>query len=371
MVMNLSRRRPACALIVLVAVLLFPCLALAQQEEPPPPPPEELPHVRVVATGGTIAGRASSREAGAGYESGSLPIEELLVDLPGLDRVARVTAEQFVNLPSTAVSPEHWIRLAQRIEVLFREGVEGEAVDGVVVTHGTDALEETAYFLDLTVRSDKPVVVVGAMRPPGTVSADGDINLINAIQTAAAEASRGRGTLVVGNEEIHDARDVTKTNTRSADTFASRSWGPLGTIERGEVLYYRNAVKRQGAGSELDVTGLTADNLPRVDILYSYNGADGVAARALVEAGAAGLVVAGSGGGGASPEMGETLRALGEAGTWIVRTSRTGSGRVGTWGRGTFLGADDLLPQKARILLMLALTRTSDPAELQRIFAEY
>lgn len=369
--MNLSRRRLLRALLALAAVLLLPGWALAQEEEPPASSPEDLPHVRVVATGGTIAGRASSREAGAGYESGALPIEELLVDLPGLDRVARVTAEQFVNLPSTAVSPAHWVELAQRIESLFRDGVDGEPVDGVVVTHGTDALEETAYFLDLAVRSDRPVVVVGAMRPPGTVSADGGINLIHAIQAAGAEASRGRGTLVVLNEQIHDARDVTKTNTRSVDTFASRSWGPLGTVTRGEVHYYRNAVKRQGADSEFDVTGLTGGDLPRVDILYSYNGADGAAARALVAAGAAGLVIAGSGGGGASPELDEALRELGEAGTWVVRTSRTGSGQVGTWGRGTFLGADDLLPQKARILLMLALTRTDDPAELRRIFAAY
>jgi L-asparaginase len=357
---------------VLAALLLVSTAALAQQSGPPPAPaPEDLPHVRVVATGGTIAGRASSREAGAGYESGSLPIEELLVDLPGLDRVARVSAEQFVNLPSTAVSPALWVELAQRIEALFSDGFEGDPVDGVVVTHGTDALEETAYFLGLTVRSDKPVVVVGAMRPPGTVSADGDINLINAIQAAAAAASRGRGALVVANEQIHDARDATKTNTRAVDTFASRSWGPLGIIERGEVFYYRNAVKRHGADSEFEVSALTAADLPRVDILYSYNGADGVAARAMVEAGAAGLVIAGSGGGGASPELGETLRELGEAGTWIVRTSRTGSGRVGTRGRGTLIGADDLLPQKARILLMLALTRSADPDEIQRIFSEY
>jgi len=357
-----------------MAMVLLHLPAMAQEEPAATPEAEELielPHVRVVATGGTIAGRAASREAGAGYESGALPIEELLVDLPGLDRVAEVTAEQFSNLPSTAVSPEQWLGLAQRIEALFRDGIDGREVDGVVVTHGTDALEETAYFLDLTVRSERPVVVVGAMRPPATVSADGPINLINAIQAAAAAESRNRGTLVVLNEEIHDARDATKTNTRSVQTFASRTWGPLGVISRGGVQYYRSAAKSHGVESEFDVTGLSAADLPRVDILYSYNGADGIAARALVEAGAAGLVIAGSGGGGASPEMGETLRELGEAGTWIVRTSRTGSGTVGSRGRGTFVGADDLLPQKARILLMLALTRSADPVEIQRIFSEY
>lgn len=338
-----------------------------QADEPTGP----LPHVRVVATGGTIAGRAQSAEAGADYESGALPIEELLADLPGLDRIADVTAEQFLNVPSTAVSPANWLALAQRINDILRDGVGGQDVDGVVVTHGTDALEETAYFLDLTVRSDKPVVVVGAMRPPGTVSADGPINLIRAIQTAGAPESRGRGTLVVLNEEIHDARDATKTNTHSVETFRSRSWGPLGNVGRDGVKYYRRAEKRDGARSEFDVTAKTPEDIPRVDILYSYNGADGAGAQGFADAGAVGLVVAGSGGGGTSRELGETLRRLAEGGLWLVRTSRTGSGSVGGWGRGTYVGADDLLPQKARILLMVALMSTQDPEEIQRIFQEY
>jgi L-asparaginase type II len=285
--------------------------------------------------------------------------------------VAEVTAEQFINVPSTAVDPEHWLGLAQRIELLLRDGIDGRPVDGVVVTHGTDALEETAYFLDLAVRSDRPVVVVGAMRPPGTVSADGSINLIQAVQTAAAPASRGRGTLIVLNEEIHDARDATKTHTRAVDTFRSRSWGPLGVVARGQVTYYRRSEKRQGVASEFDVTDLTPEDLPRVDILYSYNGADGVAAHALAAAGAAAIVIAGSGGGGTSMELGMALRELGEEKLWVVRTSRTGSGSVGSWGRGRFIGADDLLPQKARILMMLALTRSTDAAEIQRMFSEY
>jgi L-asparaginase type II len=340
----------------------------ATQEEVPAGP---LPHVRVVATGGTIAGRAQSAEAGAGYQSGSLPIEELLVGLPGLDRMADVTAEQFSNLPSTGVSPEHWLGLAQRINEIFRDGVDGREVDGVVVTHGTDALEETAYFLDLTVRSDKPVVVVGAMRPPGTVSADGPINLIHAIQTAGAPASRGRGTLVVLNEEIHDARDATKTNTHSVQTFQSRTWGPLGNVGRAGVSYYRRAEKRQGADTEFDVAGKTPADLPRVDIVYSYNGADGAGAQGFADAGAVGIVVAGSGGGGTSRELGETLRALTENGLWLVRSSRVGSGSVGSWGQGTFVGADDLIAQKARILLMVALMHTQDPEQVRRIFTEY
>jgi len=332
---------------------------------------ERLPHVRVVATGGTIAGRAQSAEAGAGYESGALPIEELLVDLPGLDRIADVTAEQFTNVPSTAVSPSHWLGLAQRINEILRNGVEGRPVEGVVVTHGTDALEETAYFLDLTVRSEKPVVVVGAMRAPGTMSADGPINLIRAIQTAAAAESRGRGTLVVLNEQIHDARDATKTNTHSVGTFQSRSWGPLGNVGRDGVNYYRRTEKRDGARSEFDVAGKTPEDLPRVDILYSYNGADGAGAQGFADAGAVGLVVAGSGGGDTSPELRQALSELGDAGMWLVRTSRTGSGSVGSRESESFVGADDLLPQKARILLMLALMTSRELADIQRIFSEY
>jgi len=360
-----------------IAVTILAALSGAVSAQAPGPeqrsdePTGPLPHVRVVATGGTIAGRAQSAEAGAGYESGALPIEELLVDLPGLDRIAEVTAEQFINVPSTGVSPTHWLGLAQRINAILTDGVDGRGVDGVVVTHGTDALEETAYFLDLTVLSDKPVVVVGAMRAPGTMSADGPINLIRAIQTAGASESRDRGTLVVLNEEIHDARDATKANTRSVDTFRSRSWGPLGNVGRDGVSYYRRAEKRDGARSEFDVADSTPEDIPRVDILYSYNGADGAGAQGFADAGAMGLVIAGSGGGGTSRELGETLRELAEGGLWLVRASRTGSGSVGSWGRGTFVGADDLLPQKARILLMVALMSTDEPAEIQRIFSQY
>jgi L-asparaginase type II len=372
--MNPSPRRSSTVSLRALLILALACGAVApvigqpvQQEESAAP----LPHVRVVATGGTIAGRAQSAEAGAGYQSGSLPIEELLVDLPGLDRMADVTAEQFINVPSTAVTPEHWLGLAQRINVILTAGVDGRAVDGVVVTHGTDALEETAYFLDLTVNSDKPVAVVGAMRPPGTVSADGPINLIHAIQVAGAAESRGRGTLIVLNEEIHDARDATKTNTRSVQTFQSRTWGPLGMVGRGGVTYYRASEKRQGADVEFDVANKTPVDLPRVDIVYSYNGADGAGAQGFADAGAVGIVIAGSGGGGTSQELGATLRELGENGMWLVRASRVGSGSVGSWGRGTFVGADDLIAQKARILLMVALMHTEDPTEIQRIFGQY
>lgn len=327
------------------------------------------PHVRVVATGGTIAGRGEPGKI-AGYRSGSIPVGDLLADVPGVAEVAHVSAEQYSNVGSTSLMPADWLALAQRINVLLTEGVDGHVVDGIVVTHGTDALEETAYFLNLTVRSDKPVVVVGAMRPATAISADGPLNLLNAIQVAGATQSRGRGVLVVLNQEINAARDATKTNAHRAQTFQSRVWGALGAVESGGPVYYRRGERRHTRASEFDVTGLAPEQLPRVDIGYTYNGADGTDVRAFVAAGARGVVIAGSGAGAMTREQSVAASDAAEAGVLVVVTTRTGSGSVG-WGGGNMIGGDDLLPQKARILLMLALTQTDDPHEVARIFRSY
>lgn len=329
-----------------------------------------LPHVHVVATGGTIAGRADAPENIAGYRSGAIPVEELLASVPGLDGVARVTSEQFSNVGSTGITPAQWVQLAQRINIIFTDGVDGDPVAGVVVTHGTDALEETAYFLNLTVRSAKPVVMVGSMRPATAISADGPLNILNGVQVAADEDAAGRGVLVVLNQEINAARDVTKTNTLRASTFESRVWGALGTVDPDGPVFARRVENRHTAQSEFDISGLDPEALPRVDIVYSYNGNDGADVRGLVAVETRGIVVAGSGGGGTARGQGEALREAAERGVFIVRASRTGSGRV-AFGRGNVIAADDLLVQKARILLMVALTQTQDPAELQRIFREY
>lgn len=331
---------------------------------------EDLPHVRVVATGGTIAGRGEAPERVASYRSGAIPVEELLEDLPGLAAVARTSAEQFSNVGSTGISPGDWLRLAQRINEILADGVEGEAVDGVVVTHGTDALEETAYFLNLTVRSDKPVVLVGAMRPATAISADGPLNILDATRVAAAPHSRGRGVLVVLNQQIDAARDATKTNARRVQTFRSRVWGALGTVDPDGVHFARRVEHRHTHRSEFDVSELNEADLPRVDVVYSYNGADGAAVEAFVQAGAAGIVIAGSGAGATSRELGRAARDAAEAGLFVIRSSRTGAGRL-AGSRGRMIGADDLLAQKARILLMVALTRTEDPDEIARIFSEY
>lgn len=363
-----SRRFRALACL---AALLASAPALArQQEQPAPAPVPSLPHVRVVATGGTIAGRAPAPDQLSNYRSGAIPVEELLADVPGLERVARVSAEQFSNTGSTGITPGDWLRLAQRIQALLTGGVDGDPVDGVVVTHGTDALEETAYFLSLTVRSDKPVVMVGAMRPATAISADGPLNLLNGVQVAADPEARGRGTLVVLNQEINAARDATKTNALRVQTFQSPVWGALGTVDADGPVFYRRSERRYNAASEFDISALTEGELPRVDVSYTYNGADGTDIRAFVAAGAAGVVIAGSGAGATTRGQGEAAREAAEAGVFVVRSSHTGSGRI-LGGRGRFIGGDDLVPQKARILLMLALTQTRDPEQIERIFREY
>lgn len=351
-------------------------LVLAGLVVSPPPAAADRPHVRVVATGGTIASRAPSPEQLSGY-SVALTGEELVQAVPALADVAEVTVEQFSNVGSTGISPEMWVRLSQRVGVLLSEGVDGRPVDGVVVTHGTDALEETAYFLTLTVRSPKPVVVVGAMRPASAISADGPLNLLNAVRVAAHPEARERGTLVVLNQEIHAAREVTKGHTLKVETFASRGRGTVGTVDPDDVVFYRRAERRHSTASEFDLGGFDPAELPRVDVVYAYNGADGTAVEAFVAAGAGGIVLAGSGAGAAPPGVWEALREAAGSGVVVVRSSRTGAGRVpGGWDPERsdglpVLSADDLSPQKARILLMLGLTRTSDPAELERLFSEY
>ncbi|MFQ5744052.1 MAG: asparaginase [Acidobacteriota bacterium] len=333
-----------------------------------------LPHVLVVATGGTIASRASSPEQLSGYRVADTG-EDLVTAVPAIADVAKVTVEQYSNVGSTSLTPADWLKIAQLINKAL-EGAGGHDefgdVDGVVVTHGTDALEETAFFLNLTVRSRKPVVVVGAMRPASAISADGPLNLLNAIRVAAEPASRERGVMVILNQEINAARDVTKNNTKLVQTFVSRSLGLLGIVDNDQVLFYRRSERRHTYQSEIDVAELTPDDLPRVDISYTYGGSDGADVDAFVAKGARGIVVATAGAGATTRGQGQALRRAAEQGVLVVRSSRTGSGRVGGGrGRGRTVGADDLNPQKARILLMLALTVTDDPAEIQRFFDTY
>jgi L-asparaginase len=324
-----------------------------QQAVPPAAAP--APRVRLVATGGTISNR----------QGGRLTAEELVKSIPTLTRYATPEFEQFANVASSAMPLDQWLELSRRINTIFRDD---PAMAGVVVTGGTDTLEELAYFLNLTVRDERPVVVVGSMRNPSTLGYEGAANLLEGFRVAADPASRGRGTLVVLNDEINSAREVTKTDALRLQTFQTRGYGILGVVDSDRVVYYRKGERRHTAASEFDVFAIT--ELPRVDVILTYQGASGDLVNAAVDAGAQGIVMATAGAGATAGTQGEGIRYATSKGVAVVITTRTGSGRI-AGGRGTTIGGQDLAPIKARLLLMLALTKTKDPAELRRIFQEY
>ena len=320
-----------------------------------------LPQVRIVATGGTIANTPQGR----------IGVEQVLEDIrawyPAGDpaQFARIAVTEILREGAETFTPDEWLTISQTVN----DCVAAADVDGVVVTHGTYTAEETAYFLHLTVRSDKPVVLVCSQRQHGTIGNDGDWNLRDAVRIAGSPAAWGKGVLVVLNEEIHSAREVTKTNQRPGG-FASGSLGILGSVESDRVSFYRRPTRRHTASSEFDIRNRR--ELPRIDVVPTYAGADGVAARAFVAAGARGLVVSGFAYRG-KPHRNQ-LSALQEAvaqGVAVVLTSKGGNGRVPVERGDGFVRGDNLSSTKARILLMLALTRTADVVELQRIFDEY
>jgi L-asparaginase len=320
----------------------------------------ELPRVKFLATGGTIATRGGTR----------MTAEEVLQLVPGLQRYARPEPEQFANVASTALTLDQWVHLAKRVNQVFEED---PGLGGAVITSGTDSLEELAYFLHLTVKTVKPVVVVGAMRNAGAPGYEGPANLLDAFRVAAAPESRGKGVLVVLNDEINSAREVTKTDALRLQTFQSRSYGILGVVDPDRVVYYREALKRHTAKAEFDVAGLTT--LPRVDIMMFYQGASSDLLQASVDAGAKGIVIAVAGadltGGSLAPGIAYAER----QGVIVVAATRTGSGRIAALPsnrlREGMIGGEDLTPLKARILLMLALAKTHSAADIQRMFTEY
>ena len=328
-----------------------------------------LPEVKILATGGTIAGTAASNTQMTGYKAGDLGIQTLINAVPALNDIAVVSGEQVANIGSESMTTAIWLKLAERCNTLLAD----PQVKGVVITHGTDTLEETAYFLNLTVKSDKPVVLVGAMRPATAISADGPVNLLNAVKLASSPQAVGKGVLVAMNDEINGARDVTKTNTASVATFKSPELGLMGYFANGEPHFYRESARRNTKGSEFDVRGL--QELPRVDIIYTHVNDDRALIDAAVKSGAQGIIYAGSGMGSihqnAEPGLAEAVK----AGVTVVRSSRCGNGMVVAcsedYTREGFLDGDTLNPQKARILLQLALTKTKNPKEIQRMFDEY
>lgn len=324
---------------------------------------EPLHGVVIFTTGGTIQSKGAHRQKLSEYSDGRVTPLELLADLPELNELAKVEVREISNLGSGNMTTELQLRLAKGInEVLARPDVAG-----AVVTHGTGTLEETAYFLHLVVRSEKPVVVVGAMRPWSAISRDGPLNLYNAVRTAAAPEAVGKGVLVLLDDTIHSARWVTKGNTTRVETFVSREIGPLGYADADKVVFYRTPLTRHTAKSEFDVSSLT--NLPSVDVVYGYQEASAEPLKALVAAGAAGVVLADG-----SPAVTQAVLGALAKGVAVVQSDRKGSGRVllseRVAGRGV-VTADSLNAQKARILLRVALTKTKEPRELQRIFNEY
>jgi L-asparaginase len=332
-------------------------------------PSPELPRVTVLATGGTIAGSQTTRSR-RGYRSGIFSIETLIAAAPGISSLAKLEAAHVANIGSQDMGEAIWRVLALRIQRALGQ----RGVAGVVVTHGTDTMEETAYFLNLVVRSSKPVVLVGAMRPATAMSADGPMNLYNAVATAAHPDAGRRGVLVVANDEIHFAREVAKTNTTQIGTFKSAHQGLAGLVSSGRIHFYGMAVRRHTLSSEFEIP--QGKPLPRVDIVYAHAGMGRELIDAAVRAGARGIVVAGVGNGNLGAQALSAAAAAAKAGIAVVRSSRTGGGIVernvemddDSLG---LIAADELNPQKARILLMLGLTRTSDPIRLQRMFYVY
>jgi len=329
-----------------------------------------LPRVAVVGTGGTISsvGRHSLDLVDYAVNKRIYDVNEFLAQVPEASQVADVVPILFKAIPSTEMGPPIWLELNA---LLHQVVAEHPQLDGIVVTHGTASLEETAYFLNLTLKIDLPVVLVGAQRPASGLSTDANINLVNAIRVAGHPSARGLGVLAVLNDEIHAAREVTKTSTLRMHTFRSPDFGCLGHADCDRVEFYRRPLRTVAPATEFDVRGLAS--LPRVDIVISYGGADGAAIRGCLEAGAEGLVSAGF-----APGLctaGERAVLADYPHVVVVQSSRVGSGRVAamTGLRATpgAITADNLTPQKARVLLMLGLTQTHDPQELQRMFATY
>ncbi len=335
------------------------------------------PRIHVISTGGTIASRTISRTKTTGYSANTegkaegvgLLADDLLQCVPGVEKYAEITAENIYTIPSSAMTSESLLALSKRVNAVLRE----DGVDGVVVTHGTDTMEETAFFLHLTVKSQKPVVIVGSMLPATVLSADGPLNLYNAILAAAAPESRGKGVLVCMCGRLLSARDAAKTSTFRLDAFKTLEYGTLGHVVGGNVRYYYAPTRLHTYQTEFNVEKLAA--LPRVEILYTYQSCDELLLKAAVESGCDGVVCAGLGSGAIPVKMREYYRQL-EVKPPMVRGSRVWSGYVAEHGAtpddvyGT-IPAGDFTVQKARVLLQLALTVTKDIGQLREMFQRY
>jgi L-asparaginase len=330
---------------------------------------DKLPSVVVLATGGTIAGAAAS-DVQAAYTSGQVGVDQLLAAVPQAKKLAALRGEQISNIGSQDMNDEVWLKLGRRVNELAAM----PDVDGVVITHGTDTIEETAYFLNLVVKSKKPVVLTAAMRPSTALSADGPLNFFNAVAVAANKDAAGRGVLVVVNDWIHGAASLTKANTTAVQTFLSPLRGLVGTVAYGECEFYRGPVGKNTVDSEFSLDGVTA--LPRVDIVMAHENMDGALINAAAAAGAKGIVIAGVGNGNMTQAALDALAAQAKKGVVCVRSTRVATGRVGRKvevddDKLGLVASDDLNPQKARVLLRLALLKPRSLGDIQRLFVEY
>lgn len=327
------------------------------------------PNIHILATGGTIAGTGSSA-TGTSYTAGQVAIGALLDAVPQIKEIANVTGEQIVRIGSQDMNDEVWLTLAKKINELLKH----PDIDGIVVTHGTDTMEETAYFLNLTVKSDKPVVLTGAMRPSTALSADGPLNLYNAVVTASAKESKGKGVLIAMNGLILGAESAIKMNTVNVQTFQAPNSGALGYVLNGKVFYNQVTLKRHTTQSVFDVAQLTS--LPKVGIIYSYSSIEADMMTPLLNNGYKGIIHAGVGNGNIHKNIFPSLIDARRKGIVVVRSSRVPTGPTTLDAevddaKYQFVASQELNPQKARVLLMLALTKTTDWRQIQQYFNEY
>lgn len=368
------RRHPRAALSraagVLALALAAVSPALAQEAAAPAATQTTAkPNIVIIGTGGTIAGAGASTVNTGDYDSAKVAVDKIIAAVPEMKEVANVRGEQIFQIGSESYNDERMLKLAKRVSELVKQ----PDVDAVMITHGTDTIEETSYLLNLTLKTDKPVVIVGAMRPGTALSADGPLNLYNASVVAAAKESKGKGVLVVLNDEIHSARDVTKSNALKVETFKSL-YGPLGVVVESKPYYYRLPARPHTTASEFDIDQITA--LPKVDVFYAHTSMDPGILGAIADRGGKALIYGGTGNGSVADYMEEPLKAVRSKGLIVVRATRTGSGQVVRNGEekddeNDWIVTADQTPHKARLLVSLALTKTSDPKEIEKILYKY
>jgi glutamin-(asparagin-)ase len=348
-------------LICLLAIVIF-CVPVCAAEN-------QKPNIVIIGTGGTIAGLGSSSVNVSAYQSAVVAVDQLIAAVPEIHNIANVKGEQIFQIGSESYNNERLLKLGKRVAELLKS----DDVDAVIITHGTDTIEETSYFLNLTLKSSKPVIIVGAMRPGSAMSADGPLNIYNAVLVAADKNTSGKGVLVVINDEIHSARDVTKTNTTKVETFRSL-YGPLGTIVEGKPNYYRLLARPHTMQTEFDISEI--ETLPEVGVVFAHGNMSRVPYDAFVEAGFKAIIHVGTGNGSIADYIAPALKEVRSKGVIVVRASRTGSGIVVRNGEANddeldYVVTGDQNAAKARILLALALTKTTDTKVLQELFWKY